>query len=259
VQIPFITQARRLVSRAELRGLVADLRPTVPDIARLNRAQTESLEQTRALGSCQLNVLLPFSKTPIPDPDFPANSGEPFYEESTRSLVGLSGESRMHDANSPFFRVLAGGGGSTLSVTNEAGEQLFAQTDLPVEGVRPIQPAQRPVYRPNVPCETQEPPDLNAPAGPGGDTVVPTPTLLPKFNALQKRSERDLKKVLFAAEQMQKGKPFIDPLQFSDLGEQIQAKRLGFVRNEKGFYVPRSEAGTKASGGSVKDDGSAVR
>jgi phospholipid/cholesterol/gamma-HCH transport system substrate-binding protein len=242
VQIPFITQARRLVSRAELRGLVADLRPTVPDLARLNRSQTSSLEQTRLLSSCQKNVLLPFSKTPIPDPDFPAHSGEPFYEESPRAFVGLAGESRMHDANSPIFRVLAGGGGSTLSVqSEETGQQLYSQTDLPIEGVRPIRPAKRPVFRPNVPCETQEPPDLNAAAGPGGDSVTPTPTLLPKFRALQRASTRDLEKVLFAADQMNKGKPFIDPLDFSDLGERMQARRLGFKRNEKGFFVPPSE------------------
>ena len=242
VQIPFITQLRRLVSRAELRGLVADLRPTVPDLARLNRNQTESLEQTRLVASCQSNVLVPFAKTPIPDPDFPEHTGEPFFEESPRAMVGLSGESRMHDANSPIFRVLAGGGGTTLTMrSNETGEQLFSQTDLPIEGVRPVQPAKRPVFRPNIPCETQEPPDMNAASGPGGDSVVPTPTLLPKFNAMQKRSERDLEKVLFAWRRMNQGKPYIDPLDYSDLGERLQAKRLGFKPNAKGFFVPPSE------------------
>jgi phospholipid/cholesterol/gamma-HCH transport system substrate-binding protein len=238
VQIPFITQARGLVSRAELRGLVADLRPTVPDLARLNRGQTQSLAETRGLASCQNKVLLPFSHEPIPDPDFPNSTGEAFYEESPRSLVGLSGESRMHDANSPIFRVLAGGGGSTLSATNEAGEQLFAQTDLPIEGVRPIKPKTRPVFRPNVPCETQEPPDMEAASGPGGNTVVPTPTILPKYNALQKASARDMKKVEFAVEQMTRNKPFVDPLEFSDLGERLQAKRLGFKRRADGVYAP---------------------
>ncbi|HEX8053950.1 MAG TPA: MlaD family protein [Thermoleophilaceae bacterium] len=258
VQIPFITQARRLVSRAELRGLVADLRPTVPDLARLNRSQTESLEQTRLIASCQSNVLLPFSTTPVPDPDFPNASGESFSETGPHGLVGLSGESRMHDANSPIFRVLAGGGGSTLSVQSQAGEQLYAQTDLPIEGVRPIKPARTPVYRPNIPCETQEPPDMNAPSGPGGDPVTPTPTLLPKYNALQKRSKADLDKVLFAWDRMNKGKPYIDPLEFSDLGEQIQARKLGFKRNAKGMFVPPNEldsSETKANAG----DGSGVR
>jgi phospholipid/cholesterol/gamma-HCH transport system substrate-binding protein len=240
-QIPFITQARRLVSRAELRGLVADLRPTVPDLARLNRNSTLSLEETRALASCQNTVLLPFSKTPIPDPDFPDMSGEAFYEESPRALVGLSGESRIHDANSPIFRVLAGGGAGTVSVTDETGDRLFAQVDLPIEGVRPIKPAKRPVYRPNVPCETQEPPDLEAAAGPGGETFVPTATNKALFSRLQKRSLRDLEEVEFAWRRMNAGKEFIDPLDYSDLGERIQAKQRGFKRNADGMLVPKRE------------------
>jgi hypothetical protein len=254
VQIPFITQARRLVSRSELRGLVADLRPTVPDLARLNRNQTESLKETRALASCQLNVLLPFSKEPIPDPDFGEEfNNQPFYEESTRSLVGLSGESRMHDANSPIFRVLAGGGGTTLTVQNEAGERLFSQLDLPIEGVRPIKPAKRPVFRPGVPCETQEPPDLEAGRSGGGENVVPTPTLLPKFNAMQKRSERDLARVEHALDQLMRGKPFIDPMDYSDLGERIQARQRGFARNDKGFYVPKAQVDGKSAQGKAAD------
>ncbi|HEX8645456.1 MAG TPA: MlaD family protein [Thermoleophilaceae bacterium] len=262
VQIPFITQARRLVSRAELRGLVADLRPTVPDLARLNRNQTQSLQETRALASCQLNVLLPFSKTPIPDPDFPEHTNEPFFEESPRALVGLAGESRMHDANTPFFRVLAGGGGTTLTVQNEAGEQLFSQLDLPVEGVRPIKPAKRPVFRPNVPCETQETPDMNAPAGPGGESVVPQPTQMAKFRAMQKRSLVDLEEVEFTLDRINRGQPVIDPLDYSDLGERLQAKRQGFVRNKQGMLVTKREAEAEKRKAAVEgsgDGGAAVR
>ena len=241
VQIPFITQLRRLVSRAELRGLVADLRPTVPDLARLNRGSTESLAETRALASCQNNVLLPFSKTPIPDPDFPDMSGEAFFEESPRALVGLSGESRIHDANSPIFRVLAGGGAGTVTTTNEAGDRLFAQVDLPIEGVRPIKPAKRPVFRPGIPCETQEPPDLAATGGPGGETFVPGPTNKRLFARLQQRSLRDMEKVEFAWRRMNTGKEFIDPLDYSDLGERIQARQRGFKRNADGMLVPKRE------------------
>lgn len=259
VQIPFITQARRLVSRAELRGLVADLRPTVPDLARLNRNQTLSLEESRALGSCQLNVLLPFSRTPIPDPDFPEHSGEPFFEEAPRSLVGLSGESRMHDANTPIFRVLAGGGGTTVTVQSETGDQLFSQLDLPIEGVRPIKPASRPKFRPNVPCETNEPPDLNAARGTGGDSVVPTPTLLPKYRAMQKRSERDLAEVEFALDRLNEGKPFVDPLDFSELGERLQARRLGLVPNARGMYVKPSELKAEEKSGTKGKEAGRVR
>ena len=69
-QIPFIQQARGLVSEEEARGLVRDLRPTVPALAQLNKSSARTFAQTRALAACQNNVLLPFSRTPIPDPAY---------------------------------------------------------------------------------------------------------------------------------------------------------------------------------------------
>ncbi len=125
-QIPFIRQARALISERELRGLARKLQATVPPLTRLNTRTPATLEQYRALGSCQNRVLLPFAKEPIPDPSFPWATGEPFFEESSRALVGLSGESRLADANSPYFRVLAGGGATTVVQTGEGGQRLFA-------------------------------------------------------------------------------------------------------------------------------------
>ncbi len=89
----------------------------------------------------------------------------------------------MHDANSPIFRVLAGGGTASLSLTNESGERVFSQLDLPIEGVRPIKPAQRPVFRPNIPCETQEPPNMNAPGASLAELGAPTPKIDPMAQA----------------------------------------------------------------------------
>jgi hypothetical protein len=55
------------------------------------------------------------------------------------------------------------------------------------------------------------------------------------------KSEQDLEEVEFAWKQMRAGKPYVDPLVFSDLGERMQARRLGLRRNDKGFFVPPSE------------------
>src|SRR5205807_1085339 len=65
--MPFVTQARRLVQPSELRGLVADLRPTIPALAKLNAATVPFLEQSRALSACTSNVLVPLANKPIPD------------------------------------------------------------------------------------------------------------------------------------------------------------------------------------------------
>jgi virulence factor Mce-like protein len=207
-QIPFIHQARLLVRPREAGGLVRDLRVTVPVLVRLNKGTRRTLVQNRLLASCQNNVLLPFATTPIPDPDFDWHTGEPWFEESGRAFVGLAGESRIHDANSSMFRVLGGGGPITVSTASgETGERLFGSTLFGINKVRPARPAQRPVFRPGVPCETQEPPDLNAPAGEAEQTAATTSgsTLRP----------RDLVPLERYVEALRKGRPARDPVSYT--------------------------------------------
>ena len=93
-------------------------------------------------------MLLPFAKAPLPNPDEPGNNNQPFFRQGGRGFVGLSGESRLSDGNNSFFHTSAVGLGPE---------------------VRPAPPpdggSQPPARRPQVPCETQEPPNLNAPGG----------------------------------------------------------------------------------------------
>ncbi len=241
-QIPFIRQARGLVSEAEARGLVRDLRPTVPALTQLNERSALTFQQTRALASCQNKVLLPFSRTPIPDPAFAAtHSGEPFFEESPRAFVGLAGESRGADANSAFFRVLAGTGPTTVFSTGEQGELLFGQLPQALAGTRPPKPPTNPVFRPDIPCETQETPDLNSPAGPGDSTTRPgggNPGPLPDLADLLPKDAENV--TIDMIEQHLKdraaGKPTIDPVQFSEQGRKLEAKRLGLKPMPDGSY-----------------------
>ena len=227
-QLPFVTELRKLVQRDELGGLVPQLLATVPTLTKLNQSQARSLAQTRSLAACQNRVLLPFSKTPIPDPDFPENSGEPFYKQTTRAFVGLSGESRLQDANSPFFRVIAGGGPTTLVSTGEAGEKFFSQPLFPIEGTRPAKPEKRPVFRPGIPCETQETPDLNAVRGeaPQSEAKV-NPVLNEKNRARMARARAEFERVQEHLARELKGKPSVDPLSFNDKGEAIARRKLG--------------------------------
>jgi virulence factor Mce-like protein len=242
-QLPFVRQLRRLVQRVELGGLVPEMRATVPALAKLNQSQTRSLSEGRALAACQNNVLLPFSKTPIPDPDFPANTNEPFYKQSQRAFVGLSGESRMQDANSPFFRVLAGGGPTTIVSTGEAGDKYFGQPLFPIDAVRPAPPTSRPVFRPGVPCETQEPPDLNAASAAGDGSVQARPVMNAANQARMARARRELDRVVDHLNREKRGLPTVDPLAFNNRGERIQARKLGLVRQDDGTWRTRKELG----------------
>ena len=60
--IPLVRQLRGLVSEDELRGLAADLRPTIPALARLARESIPLAEQDRLLASCQNEIVLPWTQ-----------------------------------------------------------------------------------------------------------------------------------------------------------------------------------------------------
>jgi phospholipid/cholesterol/gamma-HCH transport system substrate-binding protein len=164
---PWIGQLRQLISKSELRGLVEDLRPTVPDLAALSNDSLPFLEQSRALASCFNNVVIPWSNTEIPNNDSDPAAAK-VYQETAYGLVGVAGESRSGDANGQEFRVLGGGGPNTLAP--------FSTPDLaaPLTGLVPYnflgsQPAKqssaKTPFRTDVPCETQDPPDLHSDVG----------------------------------------------------------------------------------------------
>jgi virulence factor Mce-like protein len=157
---PLVRQLRGLVSEPELRGLVADLRTSVPALNRLTEATVPLYEQVRLASSCQNEVILPWSQMKVPDAAFPAQGK--VFEEAPKPLVGLAGESRSGDANGQWFRVLAAGG--TNLVTLKPG--TYAATALPISGSNPPKPSARPPLRNDIPCETQDPPNLQSKPGP---------------------------------------------------------------------------------------------
>ena len=159
-QLPFVQQLRGLVSKPELQGLVRDLRPTVPSLVELNRGGVKLQEETRLAGSCQNEVLIPWNQSTIPDPNF--KSSGPIYQEASKQFVGLAAESRNFDANGQYVRSYANNG----NYASALGDGRFFFTDLPVQGVNP--PKKQggpPAYRADVPCETQETPDLRSKPG----------------------------------------------------------------------------------------------
>ena len=234
--MPFVTQARKLVSQSELKGLTEDLMITIPPLAKLNHDTIPLLDETRQLSSCQNNVLLPFATTKIPDPDFPSNS-DSFYKQAPRALVGLSGESRINDANSGMFHVEVGAGPFTVLQTDGAGEQIFGQSPYPIEATRPAKPDSRPVDRPNVPCETQQAPDLHAPTqlATSGliDQSVQTPIvdpskMAPDIRKLHENAILIAQRVQNVLQRQKKGLPIVDPLVNPSFKQQDEiAKGLG--------------------------------
>jgi phospholipid/cholesterol/gamma-HCH transport system substrate-binding protein len=152
--IPWFRQARGLVQESELKGLAADLRHAVPSLVKLNTRLVPFLKQLRALSSCTNSVLVPFMESEIPSIE-EGNSGHTVREQINRSFVGLAGESRNHDANTPVFHI--------------QGVNPFKLATGRIEPAAPPNANVPPPHRPDVPCETQEPPNLQAP---GGDATL---------------------------------------------------------------------------------------
>ena len=155
--IPWIVQARALVAPEELRGLSADLRQAVPSLVKLNGRLIPALRQLRALSSCTSNVLVPFVESPIPSIEA-GNSDQLVREQIMRSFVGLAGESRNNDANTPVFHIQG------VSPGNLTAGRL--------EPAAPPNPNTPPEHRPDVPCETQQAPSLAAPGGSALDPAL---------------------------------------------------------------------------------------
>lgn len=168
VSLPFINQLRLLVQPAELRGLVNDLKPTVPALATLTNDTIPLMQnQVRPASQCVVQVIYPWSNLEIHDSNFNASNGfpvHPAYVEDLELLPGLAGESRTFDGNGPYIRLLFGGGSFLYSLQPGVFGNLLA----PLLGVQPVPPPNdaHPALEEGVPCETQQPiASLDAPVG----------------------------------------------------------------------------------------------
>jgi virulence factor Mce-like protein len=163
---PWIGQMRRLVSRQELRGLVKDLRPTIPNLARLAQRTIPFLEQGRALSSCFNLVVLPWSNTTVPATELLPTEQQPVYKSTGHSLAGVAGESRSGDAQGEWFRVLGGGGSNTFSIPSSDTGPAAGVSPFSILGAQPAkQSSAKTPFRPDIACETQDLPNLNSDVG----------------------------------------------------------------------------------------------
>jgi ABC-type transporter Mla subunit MlaD len=166
--LPLLEQLRGLMSRSELRGLVARLRPTVPQLTRLAHANVELFGEQRAFSSCFNEVIIPWSHDTVKPPDgYPLNVGGRVFENTGYSLAGSAGESRSGDAAGQHLRVLGGSGTNLVRFGEINGrDEIFGLTPFPLLGAIPrINDSKKTDYRPGVPCEKQQPPNLEAGIG----------------------------------------------------------------------------------------------
>jgi ABC-type transporter Mla subunit MlaD len=189
--LPFMTQARLLMSERELRGTARVLRRTIPDVVAFNRTSVPFLRQARALSACTNNVLVPFMDLEIPNPETgneAENSNQKVRNQIQRGFPGLSGESRLSDGNNQFFHAGATPPGNRV------------RPGPPPDGGNMPMP-----HRPDEPCEVQELPNMHAPGGPipafpilerSPGSVVKPPAPLPDLSTAIGEAENFLDNVL---------------------------------------------------------------
>jgi phospholipid/cholesterol/gamma-HCH transport system substrate-binding protein len=218
---PLLNQVRKLVSKPELRGLSQDLRHTIPNLTELSHRTIPFLNQSRSLASCFNQTIIPWSNSSVPDSNFPpptvtdgaGTHPATIAEETGYGLVGIGGESRSGDANGEYIRVEAGGGVNTPVVPGPlqgntgkviTGSQPSDQ-NVPFVGFAESQilgsqpnlalgheDSVKTPFRPNAPCEHQQPPNLQTSHGPAPTQVTPKSLPIsaasPKVQAIDKAS-----------------------------------------------------------------------
>ena len=168
---PLLRQLRGLAQPAELRGLVSDLRPTIPHLAELTRSTIPFLNQTRALSSCFNHTILPFADDRVDGGAAYNSTNGPegtVYQETGYGLAGIAGESRSGDSNGQYIRVIGGGGSNTVQIpATPTAPATAGVTPFDILGAMPpIDASAKTPFKPKKPCENQDPPDLSAVPGP---------------------------------------------------------------------------------------------
>lgn len=161
--LPALAQARGLVGPDELQAAARTLGGELPALVGITSALVPLLEQVRAASRCTTRVLAPWIQSDMPHPFLPEYTGT-LSQKTGRTLVGHGGEGRNFDANGTY---------SHISILP------YAAAPLRVYPAPPPDPTKLPQHRPDVPCETQDPPNLDAVGGiapassNGGQGILP--------------------------------------------------------------------------------------
>jgi ABC-type transporter Mla subunit MlaD len=183
---PWLVQAGKLLRQNELGGTAQLLAASAPGLAKAGHASLKLFPQVGLFSRCVSHNLVPAGNIVIDDadptdPTVDFTTGQPNIRELFYGVTQLAGESQGFDGNGPFVRFQAGGGPQLVRMSNPRGgfsnTALFAHNISAPLATRPRLPAGgKPPFRMDVPCYTQDVPDINGPAaapGPPSPEAVP--------------------------------------------------------------------------------------
>jgi ABC-type transporter Mla subunit MlaD len=175
---PWLAQARPLLSGKEAGGTAKLLREATPGLAGAAQAgKAIALPQLNRISLCTSKVLVPTGNQVINDR---FSTGQPNYREFLYTLTNFAGWGQNFDGNGPFLRVQPGGGNVLVEQKNPEGnlstdKRDYAHTIAPPLGTQP-QLGGRPPKKPEVRCDSNPVPDVNAGLGQVG---APSPSVVP--------------------------------------------------------------------------------
>jgi hypothetical protein len=177
--LPFIAQARPLVSKKELGGVVDQLAPTSKSLAELATENLNVLPQADLFAQCVTDYVLPLGDIKVEDGAL--STGVENYKEFIYSLVGFNSESMNFDGNGYYVRFQIGGGKyawatGPYGADNPGGgsKRQWSRTNKVPLGTRPAYPGpgNKPPFVADKPCKDQALPNVNGkPAGPADGTA----------------------------------------------------------------------------------------
>jgi phospholipid/cholesterol/gamma-HCH transport system substrate-binding protein len=164
---PWLAQAQKLLSPAELGGLLGQLEPATADLAALGHATRAWLPKIDAFNRCITKVIIPTGNVKVDDGALSANVEN--FKEFWYAMVGQAGEGQGFDGNGPFLRLQASGGPQTIRTgkSNYTQKVYFGKPTLPPLSTRPAYGNKLPPIDRSVPCASSPVPDVNGPASTG--------------------------------------------------------------------------------------------
>ena len=182
--LPWLKQAKPLLSKRELGGIASLLARGTPQLNKATQATLGLLPQLTKFNRCVTHNLIPAGNVVLQDNFGPYNftSGQPNYREFFYAATGVSGESENFDGNGPYVRFQPGGGPVTVKQPNPE-RQHRGQRAHRCSGTRSRRrwaSGRRrhgaPPIKSGKPCFKNAVPNLNGPAAAAGP---PNPTQYP--------------------------------------------------------------------------------
>ena len=180
---PWLEQTELLLRDEELGGTARVLREAAPGLAQVAASSKDLFPQMELAGLCTTQNLVPAADSEITSDAAGAqfNIGEPNFQELFYTAAQLASAGQPFDGNGPYLRLQPGGGSQFLQAENPGGipgqdtRNFGYGADVP-DGIQPALPDGVPAFRMDVPCHTNDVPNLNgAAAAAGAPDLVPAP------------------------------------------------------------------------------------